>query len=295
MKQKNSRILSAILFAAMFLCAASAAVSAQQTATTEQQSNIVKANLSQAEIDRIIQSFSAKESEFLRALNEYNFSREAKIQSIGFGGQVSGEYRRDSLFIFDENGAARGEKVLYAPLSTLKEFDVTPEDIQDLNGVNQFALEPSKINQYNITLVGKEKIDEVNLYVFDVEPKVLPNPKKIKERFFQGRIWVDDEDLQIVRAKGKGVPEGKQRFPIVDTWREKIDGKFWFPTYSYGSGEFVFDNGQVARYKMKVLFKGYARAQSSVKVVEGEDIIVDETKPPVPDKPQPPKTEPKKP
>ena len=294
MKQKSNQILAAILFTVMFLLASSAAVSAQQT-TAAEQSNIVKVNLSQAEIDRIIQSFSAKESEFLRALNEYNFRREAKIQSIGFGGQVSGEYRRDSLFIFDENGASRGEKVLFAPLSTLKEFELSPEDIQDLNGVNQFALEPSKINQYNITLVGKEKIDEVNLYVFDVEPKVVPNPKKIKERFFQGRIWVDDADLQIVRAKGKGVPEGKQRFPIVDTWREKVDGKFWFPTYSYGNGEFVFDNGQVARYKMKVLFKDYAKAQSSVKIIEGEDIIVDETKPQSQTTPVPPKTEPKKP
>lgn len=289
------------LFVLLVFCAAVADVAAQSPAKSAEQSNIVKVNLSQSEIDRIIQTFSAKERDFLRALNEYNFRREARIQSIGFGGQVSGEYRRDSLFIFDEAGTSRGEKVLFAPLSTLKEFNITPEDIQDLNGVNQFALEPAKINLYNINFVGKEKIDELNLFVFDVEPKVMPDPKKVKERLFQGRIWVDDNDLQIVRARGKGVPEDKNnKYPVIDTWRENIDGKYWFPTYSYGNGEFEFGSGEVVRYKMKIVFKDYAKARTDVKIleVEGEDELVDETKPTPPaDKPKTdkPQEQPKKP
>ena len=86
--------------------------------------------------------------------------------------------------------------------------------MEDLGGVNPFALEAAKIGQYNIKYVGKERIDELDLYVFDVAPKVTPDPKKTKERFFIGRIWVDDNDLQIVKSKGKAIPETKNnKFP----------------------------------------------------------------------------------
>ncbi len=72
----------------------------------------------------------------------------------------------------------------------------------------------------------------MNLYVFEVGPKVMPDPKKGIAKFFQGRIWVDDEDLMIVKSKGKAVPEGKERFATMETIRENVDGKYWFPSYS---------------------------------------------------------------
>src|ERR671939_55376 len=109
------------------------------------------------------------------------------------GGQIAGEYHRVSNFTFDNTGN-RYEKISFFPIPTFP--GVTAEDIEDLGGVNPFALEESKIDQYNFTYVGKEKIDELDLYVFDVAPKIVP--KKESERFFQGRIWVDDHDLQIV-------------------------------------------------------------------------------------------------
>src|SRR5678809_1415137 len=108
---------------------------------------------------------------------------------------------------------------------------MTPEDLEDLGGVNPFALEPDAIPKYSFTYVGKDHIDELDLWVFDVTPKVMPDAKKIKDRLFSGRIWVDTQDLQIVKTKGKGVPETKNnKFPSVETYREHIDGKYWFPT-----------------------------------------------------------------
>jgi hypothetical protein len=255
---------------------ASGQVQAQQPAPPE----ITKINLPQAEIDRIIKAFSAKEAEFRQALTQYGFKREATIQTIGFGGQVTGEYRRDSHFVFADNGD-RFEKVLFAPLPTLKEVQMTAEDLTDLNGVNQFALEASKINLYNFTLVGKEKIDELNLYVFDVAPKVMPDPKKTKERLFQGRIWVDDVDLQIVKSKGKGVPEWRDnKFPIVEIWRENIDGKYWFPTYSYANDQLYFEkSGQTVRLKMKVKFTDYKQGHSDVRILDDEEVVNDKPQP----------------
>ncbi len=149
---------------------------------------------------------------------------------------------------------------------------VTQEDLDDLGGISPFALEPAKIPQYNFKYVGKEKIDELNLYVFDVSPKVMPDAKKTKERFFMGRVWVDDQDLQIVKTKGKGVPETKMnKFPIVETYREQIDGRYWFPTYSYADEELIFDNGEPLHVRMKVRYTDFELARAKVKITEIED------------------------
>jgi TonB family protein len=218
------------------------------------------------EANRIIHAFTTKEAEFRRALNSYSFKRDALIQSIGMGGQVIGEYHRVSTFTFDDQGN-RYEKISFFPMSTMPE--VTAEDIEDLGGIEPFALEPSKIDLYNIRYVGKEKIDELDLYIFDVTPKVIPNPKKTKDRLFTGRIWVDDQDLQIVKTKGKGVPETKQnKFPTVETYRQHIDGRYWFPTYSYADEELVFDNGSSLHVRMKVLYMDFTPTRATLKVTE---------------------------
>ena len=119
---------------------------------------------------------------------------------------------------------------------------------------------------------GKEKIDELSLYIFDVTPKVVPDPKKTKERLFTGRVWVDDQDLQIVKTKGKGVPETKQnKFPTVETYREQIDGRYWFPTYSYADEELIFDSGDVLHVRMKVRYSDFEIARAKVKIIEVDD------------------------
>ncbi|MCS6873054.1 MAG: hypothetical protein N2Z23_03850 [Pyrinomonadaceae bacterium] len=231
---------------------------------------ITKINLSKEEIDRIIRAFTEKEKEFREALKNYVFNRSVTIQTIGLGGNVTGTYRRDSFMTFTDDGR-RFERIIYFPVSTLKEISVTPEDLEDLGGVNPFALEPDVIHLYNFTLVGKEKIDELDLYVFDVTPKVIPDPKKSKQRLFTGRIWVDDRDLQIVKSKGKGIPETKNnKFPIVETWRENIDGKYWFPAFSSSDDELVFDNGQVVRIRMRVKYYNYKRTRTDVRILDDD-------------------------
>jgi len=243
--------------------------------------------ISPAEVERIIKTFTGKETQFRRALNEYSFKRDAVLQSIGMGGQVTGEYHRVSLFTFDDAGA-RYEKISYFPMPSFN--SVTQEDLEDLGGIQPFALEPAKIPQYDFKYVGKDKIDELSLYVFDVTPKVIPDPKKSKERFFTGRIWVDDQDLQIVKTKGKGVPETKNnKFPIVETYREQIDGRYWFPTYSYADEELIFDKGEPLHIRMKVRYSDFELARAKVKIIEIDDPNApkQETKPPatVPRKP----------
>ncbi|HEY6119598.1 MAG TPA: TonB family protein [Pyrinomonadaceae bacterium] len=228
------------------------------------------AALSQPDVDRIVRNFTGKEAEFRRALNIYAFKRDAIIQTLGMGGQVTGEYHRVSYFTFDDSGN-RYEKISFFPMPSIGEI-VTKEDLDDLGGINPFALEPSKIERYNFRYVGKEKIDELNLYVFDVTPKVIPDPKKITDRLFTGRVWVDDQDLMIVKTKGKGVPETKiNKFPTVETYREQIDGRYWFPTYSYADEELIFDNGEPLHIRMQVKYSDYVKGRATVTVTDVGD------------------------
>ena len=257
---------------ATILTAASAmAAQAQVTAETRTEGPITAGNLSPAQVDEIVRKFAAKETQFRRALNSYAFKRDALVQVIGMGGQVVGEYHRVSDFTFDDQGN-RYEKINFFPLSNIGEV-ITAEDLEDLGGVNPFALEAAKLDQYKFTYVGKERIDELDLYVFDVAPKVMPDAKKTKERFFLGRIWVDDRDLQIVKSKGKGIPETKtNKFPRVETYREQIDGKYWFPTYSYADDDLIFDNGTDMRIRMQVKYTDYVVGRGKVTITELEEV-----------------------
>jgi hypothetical protein len=257
-----------------------------------QSSNIVKKDLNQTEIDRIIKTFTKNEASFRNALNVYVFNRSAIIQTIGMGGQVSGMYRRDSFLNLNEDGT-RSEKILYAPISTLTELRITEADIDNLSGSDPFAIDPAAASQYNFTFLGTEKIDELNLYVFDVSPKVIADPKKSKQRSFAGRIWVDDKDLMIVKSRGKALPEPKgEKFPTVETWRENVDGKYWFPSFTSADEDLVFDNGDVIKFRMRVKYTNYSVGRSEVKILDDEVEVQEEPKPTA--KPTPTPT-PKKP
>lgn len=277
------------LFAALILIT-TGQVTTAQTASSKTTGSPAAATVSgsamtQAQVDEIVRAFTAKESRFRQALNTYAFKRDALVQTIGMGGQVTGEYHRVSQFTFDDNGN-RFEKINFFPMPTLTEISITAQDLEDLGGVNPFALEAAKLNAYSFKYVGKEKIDELDLYVFDVSPRVAPDPKKIKERFFQGRIWVDTQDLQIVKARGKGVPEDKNnKYPTFETYREQIDGKYWFPTYTYSDDELTFDNGNVVRMRMLVKYTDFIVGRGKVTITEIGDA------PAGSEKPEPPKLE----
>jgi len=236
-----------------------------------QASTFTKADLSQAEIDKIVTKFTKNERLFRSALNVYAFNRNATIQTVGMGGQITGTYKRESFITFDGDGN-RVEKILLFPISTLTEITVTQADIENLGGLDPFAIEPANIDKYKFTYLGKEKIDELNLFVFDVAPKVIPKAEKNGLRLFQGRIWVDDTDLLIVKSKGKAVPEWKdERFPVIETWRENIDGKYWFPSFSSSDDELVFKSGQVVKMKIRVKYSNYGVGRTDIKIIDEEE------------------------
>ena len=115
--------------------------------------------------------------------------------------------------------------------------------------------------------------DELHTYVFEIAPKRIEKNK----RYFQGRIWVDDHDFQIVKTYGKTVPDirkknGENLFPKFTTYREQIDGKYWFPTYTRADDTLHFSNQDV-RIREVVKYTNYKRFGSNVKITyEGQEV-----------------------
>jgi hypothetical protein len=209
---------------------------------------------SEPNVQEIIQKFGATESQNKMARAKYAFVQDLTVQTIGATGAVTGEIRRVSEITYDKDGK-RIEKIISFPRPTVSGLALTPEDLQDLAGVRPFALTSEELPKYRIDYKGREHIDELDTYVFDVKPLKFVTG----ERYFQGKIWVDDRDLQVVRAKGQAVPEvGDQRFPHFESYRENIDGKYWFPTYVYADDVLKFRNAST-HIKMIVKFSKYRK------------------------------------
>jgi hypothetical protein len=250
-------------------------------------------------IAEVIKRFADAESLNRAARNNYTFTQDFDVLTIGEAGSVTGRFHRVSDIVFDDRGN-RFEKITFFPPPTLTELQITNEDMQDLAGVQPFALATEDLPKYQIDYIGKEKVDELNTYIFDVKPKTFVKG----ERYLQGRIWVDDQDLQIVKVKGQAVPEvDKQKFPHFESYRENIDGRFWFPTYIYVDDVLDFKKGPSVHVKMVVRFTNYKKFTGRIRVADegeaaSEDDVkaADKNKPGVkPPDPQQQKQDPKKP
>ena len=225
--------------------------------------------------EEIIRRFTTKESELFEAWKEYAYQQETKLQVIGPANTISGEFYQLSEFILSDAGK-RIERILRAPQPTLEQagLTMTAEDRNAFINLQPFALTAEELPNYKVAYVGKEKIDDLNTYVFDVTPKAILDSremkqmkdKKIEGKYFQGRIWVDDVDLQIVKTAGKVVPEFKQRFLKFETYRENIDGRYWFPTYTYGDDHLNFEDGPSVHARNVVRYKNYRRFSGDVKI-----------------------------
>jgi hypothetical protein len=239
----------------------------------------------QMQPEEIISQFTKKESELREVWKEYAYTQESKLQVLGPADTISGEFFQVSDFVFNDAGV-RIEKIVKAPPSTLDQtgLTMTAEDKNALINLQPFALAVEELPNYFVSYVGKEKVDELNTYVFDVIPKVMSNKKeldrlkkqKIEGKFFQGKIWVDDEDLMIVKTAGKTVPEFGQRFPKFETYRENIDERFWLPTFTSGDDVLEFDNGLRVHVRMTVKYKNYRRFSSDVKLLSDTEEVKDD-------------------
>ncbi len=225
--------------------------------------------------EEIIKKFSAKETEFSKARDQYTYRQDVKVQTMD-GSTVTGEYRETFDVMFDDKGK-RIENVVFAPQSSLENGGLSMDqgDFEDIRHRLPFVLTEADLPEYTIIYVGQQQEDEVHCYVFDVAPRKIEG----KKRYFQGRIWVDDHDFQIVKTYGKGVPDIRKHggdeenlYPKFTTWRQQIDGLYWFPVYSRVDDDLHFKHGDI-HLREVVKFEDYKRFGSNVKILyEGKEV-----------------------
>ena len=207
----------------IMVCAALGAAAWSQQAP--QVAPAAKVSLPTVPVEEIIQKFAAKEAEFARARENYTYRQTVRVQEVDEDGAARGKYEMVSDIIFSPAGK-RLERVIHAPVATLRRIHLTQEDEQDLRNVQPFVLTTVDIPKYKISYLGPEKVDELETYVFAVKPKTMEQG----QRYFEGQVGVDQQDLQIVKSYGKGVGVRKKnddnQFPRFETYRDQIDGTF---------------------------------------------------------------------
>jgi ribosomal protein L12E/L44/L45/RPP1/RPP2 len=232
---------------------------------------------SPAQIEGIIQAFAAKEKIFKEARDNYTYHQINKVQQLDPDGNVVGVYQQEWDILYDDSGG-RIERVTYAPPDTLKGLMVTKEDLESMRNVQPFVLTSDELPEYDIKYLGHVKVDYITAYVFSIRPKELAKGRV----YFQGQVWVDDRDLQIVKSEGKTVPEtktkkGENLFPRFTTYREQIDGKFWFPTFTMADDTLYFANGPI-HIKQVIKYADYKQFRSTTKVKVLAEVPSGETK-----------------
>jgi len=180
----------------------------------------------------IISQFAAKEEIYKQAREHYTYRQVVRMQTLDDRGSPDGEYD-DTFDVTVNDQGERVTKQVSRPRNTLKRISVTPEDIDDIRNRLPFVLTTEEIPDYNIRYRGQQNTSSTHAYVFDISPKAMEEGR----RYFEGRIWVDSNQYQIVKSAGKAVPDiynqnGENLFPSFTTYRELVDGKYWFPSYT---------------------------------------------------------------
>jgi hypothetical protein len=180
--------------------------------------------------DEIVRRFVANEAKYRDVYKKYGYRETIRVEELGAQNGASGSYTIEAEVYLKPNGE-RYERVLRKSASTLQYLHLSIDDLEVLAEMPRFPLAGDAAN-YNFTYRGKEKLDELETYVFRVEPK----SKQPGRSYFSGVVWVDDQDLAIVKSYGRLVssepPPGKALpFTFFETYRENTEGKYWFPSY----------------------------------------------------------------
>lgn len=227
-------------------------------------------------IDEIVQKFTQREEDFRKERDHFTYTQDVLFQTIDEDGQVDGEFREVRDILFSPDGK-RFDKVTFAPVTTIRRVIMTQQDYDDIEKVWPFVMTPVELPKYDVKYVGRERVDELGTYVFDLEPKKLEKG----ERYFRGRVWVDDKDLQIVKTSGTstGLLKKKedQAFPHFENFRENIEGHYWFPAYTRADDVLHFKTGDDVHVRIAVRYKNYKRFTTTIKI--GNATQIDPPKP----------------
>ena len=206
--------------------------------------------------EQIIQKFAEKETEFYEAWMQYSYTQTAVVRVLS----VDGAPRKESMTIIYEivfNDDGTREVQILRRNGRLSSVTFSPEDEDVLLNLNPFALTAKELPLYNLKYQGKERVDELDCYVFEVKPIKIKKDKLFK--YFEGKIWIDDLDLQIVRTVGTPVPQDKDnKIPEFETLRQVIDNKYWFPVWTHADSRLYFSDKTV-RIEETITYEDYKK------------------------------------
>lgn len=244
---------------------------------SQQQDTVLDPSLPEGVTVRsIINRFAAQEEIFKQAREHYTYRQVVRMQTLDDRGFPDGEY--DDTFDVTVND--QGERVtrqVSEPRDTLKRIRVTPEDIDDIRNRLPFVLTTDEIPDYNIKYRGQQNTSGTHTYVFDISPKAMEENR----RYFEGRIWVDSNQYQIVKSAGKAVPDiynqnGENLFPSFTTYRELVDGKYWFPSYTKSDDYLHFSTDSIHVVET-VDYINYKRFGAESRIIfDGKQVGADE-------------------
>ena len=249
----------------------------------------------------IVQKMGERESAFNRARQGYIFRQSVKIQTISDdNGRPDGEYQQVTDITFNKEGK-REERVVFAPQNSLERVMMSPTDFEEIEHRLPFVLTAEEMHQYNISYLGRQKVDDLETYVFSAGPKTLEKGK----HYFEGKVWVDQQDFQIVLVNGKTVPQDMRKGhedlqPPFTTYYEQIDGQYWFPTYTKAEGTLHFPaaNGSASQdvhMRNIVRYTDYKQFRATSRIIyNGEDITNNKATPDDKSTPAPSSTPPPK-
>lgn len=249
-------------------------------------------------ISEIIAKFGAREAEFSKARDNYTFRQSVKVDTISEeSGKVDGEYQQVTDITFTKEGK-REEHVVFAPQNSLERVMMTPADFDEIEHRLPFILTTTDLPRYTVTYLGRQQVDDLNTYVFEAGPRVLEKNKK----YFQGKVWVDQQDLQIVLVNGTTVPQDMRRGhedlqPPFTTYYGQVDGKYWFPIYTKAEGNlhFAAQDGALSQdvhMRSIVKYTDYKQFHATSRIIyDGQDITNNKPadQPDDSNKPPPPK------
>jgi hypothetical protein len=183
--------------------------------------------------EEIIRRFAAKEDEMNRAITGYIFQKSVRVEEIGPDGKATGQVEIVTQQILTPDGKLL-EKPVRRTNSTLKSVDIERGDPSLFVATPMFPLMTSQLSKYEITFGGKQPLDELSAYFFTVKPRTVDRIHP----YFSGVVWVDEQDLVIVKTIGKWVTETGDftsptlPFAVFETYRQQVGKSFWFPSYS---------------------------------------------------------------
>jgi hypothetical protein len=261
----NSRRTALAIVAAVFLVMSAAAQQGEDT--------YLDPSLPEGITVRdIIGRFAALEQTYKQAREQYTYRQVVRMQTLSETGFPDGEYDDTFDVTFDNQGERVTRQVSH-PRDTLKRIRVTPEDIDDIRNRLPFILTTDEIPEYNIKYRGQQDTNSTHCYVFDISPKAMAEDK----RYFEGRIWVDAKQYQIVKSSGKAIPDlynqnGENLFPSFTTYRELVDGKYWFPSYTK-SDDYLHFSIETVHVIETVDYTNYKRFGAESRIIyDGQEI-----------------------